>query len=48
MEFAIDTLNENSYDSNVGKQMALIVDSKSKKDDERVFNRYLIGLKDFD
>lgn len=42
MEFAIDTQNENSYDPSVGKKLALIVDSKSKKDDEKVFNRYLI------
>lgn len=40
MEFAIDTLNEQSYDSNMGKQMALIVD-KSKKDEDKIFNRYL-------
>lgn len=42
MEFAIDTLNENCYDCNMGKQLALIADGKSKKDDEKVFNRYLI------
>ncbi|KAL6423967.1 hypothetical protein ACFW04_009717 [Cataglyphis niger] len=38
MEFAIDSQNENSYDPSMGKKLALIVDSKSKKDDEKVFN----------
>lgn len=41
MEFAIDTLNEQSYDSNMGKQMALIVD-KSKKDEDKIFNSELM------
>ncbi|EFN72235.1 DNA-directed RNA polymerase III subunit RPC5 [Camponotus floridanus] len=42
MEFAIDTLNENCYDCNMGKQLALIADGKSKKDDEKVFNSELM------
>ncbi|CAL1678401.1 unnamed protein product [Lasius platythorax] len=42
MEFAIDTLNENSYDCSMGKQLALIADSKSKKDDEKMFNSELM------
>lgn len=40
IELAVDTTNKNSYDHNMGKQLALSTDKKSTgNDDGRMFNR---------
>lgn len=42
IEFAMNTTNEHTYDHNMGKQLALNTDRKSKENDEVVFESCLM------